>query len=121
MPKFMLIIIDDVDREWDTPDAAGQMLGRMGGFAGELAKQGRIDGGGPLTGIAQAARLREVDGQLVVTDGPFAETKEMIAGYFVLEADSRDHAIELARACPHVEVGAVEIREMIDMGGGGAG
>jgi hypothetical protein len=118
MPKYMLIIVDDVDREWDSSEASGEMLGRMGAFAGELGKQGRTHGGGPLTGVDQAARLRQVSGEIVVTDGPFAETKEMVAGYFVIEAADRAEMIELARACPFIEVGAVEIREMIDLGGG---
>ena len=89
MPKYMLIVVEDVDREWASPAAAAEMMGRMGRFAGELGQRGKIAGGGPLTGIDQAARLRQVDGQLAVTDGPFAETKEMIAGYFILDADDR--------------------------------
>jgi hypothetical protein len=117
MPQYMLLIVDDPTREWDSPEAPGQQMQKMGVFAGELARQGKIAGGGPLTGIADAARVRLAPGgSPVVTDGPFAETKEMLAGYFVLEVADRAEAVEIAKRCPHLEVGTVEVREMIHMG-----
>ena len=117
MPTFMLIIVDDVDRKWGSAEEQGQELAKMGGFAQAQAQAGRMVGGGPLTGIAQAARVRIEDGKPLVTDGPFAETKETIAGYFLIEADDRDQAIEIAKECPHAALGAVEVREVIVMGG----
>ena len=71
-----------------------------------------------LDTVETATTQRVVDGRLVTMDGPFAETKEMIAGYFILKADNRDEAIELAKACPHIDVGTVEIREMMDIADG---
>lgn len=117
MPTFMLIIVDDPSREWSSPEQAGQEVSRMGGFAHSQVQAGRMRGGDRLTGIAQAARVRIRDGKPLVTDGPFAETKEMIAGYFLVEADDRAQAIEIAKECPHTEVGTVEVREIMKMGG----
>jgi len=45
-------------------------------------------------------------------DGPYTETKEIVGGYFLIEADSYDHAIELSRDCPHFDFGSIEIREL---------
>jgi hypothetical protein len=50
-----------------------------------------------------------------VTDGPFAETKEIAGGYYIVEAASRAEAIELAKRCPHAKWGTVEVREVIDV------
>ncbi len=116
MPRYVLLIIDDPNREWATPDAAGQSLAKMGQFAGELAKQGKIQGGSPLKGMAEAVRVQARGGALQVTDGPFPETKEMIAGFFVIEAADRDEALAIAKRCPHAEIGPVELREVMEVG-----
>jgi hypothetical protein len=96
--------------------AAPDEMQRMGKFAGELVQAGKLKGGAPLTPEVQGARIRKRGGKLVVTDGPFAETKEVIGGFFVLEADSREEALEIAKRCPAAESSIVELREAIKMG-----
>ena len=71
----------------------------------------RIFGGGHLAPVETASTLRVADGSALVTDGPFAETKEVIAGYYLLEADDLDAALEIAGRVPAARMGgAVEVR-----------
>ena len=65
--------------------------------------------------IAEGARVRAEGGAPIVSDGPFAETKEVIGGYFLVECESRDEAIEIAKRCPHARRGPVEVREVVPM------
>src|SRR5262245_50320846 len=81
----------------------------MGRFAGELAREGRIRGGAPLQPEEQAVRLQLRGGELAVTDGPFAESKEVCAGTVVIEAKDRDEAIAIAKRCPAARGGVVEV------------
>jgi hypothetical protein len=92
-------------------------MAKMGRFAGELAQQGKLQGGNPLKPMAEAVRLRAREGRLVVTDGPFAETKEMVGGFFVIEVANRDEALQIAERCPHTALGTVELREVVEVGG----
>ena len=109
---FMLIMV--WDREGSSFDPA--VFAEMGEFAGGLAKQGKLKGGSPLKPEAEGARIRGVASSAVVTDGPFTETKEIVGGYFIIECESRDEAIEIARRCPHAKVGPVEVREVMPVG-----
>jgi hypothetical protein len=70
----------------------------------------------PLQMDADATTVKVRDGQLIVTDGPFAETKEQVAGYDVIECDSAEEAVRWARRHPHSWMGAVEVRALV--GGG---
>jgi hypothetical protein len=113
--EFMLIMLDergrDIPKEW-----AEAMFPRMAEFAMGLAKEGKVTGGSPLHPESEGSRVRAADGKVTVTDGPFTETKEIITGYFVVQADSRAEALEIAKRCPHAEIGIVEVREIIPMG-----
>jgi len=96
--------------------AAPDEMQRMGKYAGELMQAGKLKGGAPLMPEVQGARIRKRGGRLTVTDGPFTETKEVIGGFFILEADSRQEALEMASRCPAAESSIVELREAIKMG-----
>jgi hypothetical protein len=117
MPRYVLLILDDPTRAWASPEAAGAAMAKMGRFAGELAQQGKLQGGNPLKPMAEAVRVRSRDGRPSVTDGPFAETKEMVGGFFLIEAADRAEAVEIAKRCPHAEIGPVELREVMELGG----
>lgn len=88
----------------------------MGKFAGELAAQGKLTGGSPLFPEDQGARVRLSKGKVLVSDGPFAETKEVVGGFFMLEVKGRREAIAIAKRCPHLANGFVEVRRVIPMG-----
>ncbi len=80
-----------------------------------LRKNGRIAGGEALQGARTAKTLRWKNGQAFVTDGPFAETKELLGGILILEADNLDHAVELMSRHPGVKMGPFEIRPAADL------
>jgi hypothetical protein len=74
----------------------------------------RVTGGGHLQPVATASTVRVADGAMLVTDGPFADTKEVMAGYYLLEADDLDAALEIAGRVPAVRMGgAVEVRPLV--------
>ncbi len=83
-------------------------------YDAELRKSGQLLGGEGLQGPQSAATLRYQNGKVTITDGPYAETKEQLAGFFVLEARDLNHAIQLMSKNPAVRGGAIEIRPAAD-------
>ncbi|HZN23377.1 MAG TPA: YciI family protein [Burkholderiales bacterium] len=81
-----------------------------------LRKNGHFAGGEALQPPGTAVTLRTKSGKVMVTDGPYAETKEQIGGILILEANDMDHAIELMSKHPGVRVGPFEIRPAADLG-----
>ena len=86
----------------------------MGKYVMDLLGKGKLKGGGPLRSEAVTATTK--GGQPTVVDGPYLETKDVIGGYFLVEAASMEEAGELARACPAASYGGVEVRAIIPMG-----
>jgi hypothetical protein len=84
----------------------------MGKFSRELASQGKLKRGAPLHPEADGARVRVLGGKAVVTDGPFAESKEVLGGFWVVDVASREEALDIARRCPHSGYGIVEVAEL---------
>ena len=117
MPSFLLIFLDETNAPAVSPERRAEVMGGMGRFAGEQAARGVLQGGSPLHPVAEGARVRRNDDRTDVTDGPFAETKEVIGGYFVVECANLEEAVALAGECPHVEIGPVEVRQVMEMGG----
>jgi len=111
--EFMLILGALRDAPFDE-----SVFPEMGRFAGELAAQGKIRGGAPLHPEGEGVRVRREGRKAVVADGPFAETKEVIGGFFLIDAAGLDEAVEIAKRCPHLANGFVEVRQVIPMGGG---
>lgn len=93
-----------------------ELLAAMGQFNEELAKAGLMIGGEGLHPSSKGARVSFGDGEPRVTDGPFAETKELIAGYWLLQVDSFEEAVEWMKKCPnpHDEAGEIEIRQVFE-------
>ena len=115
MAKFMLLILDP-----DVPEKAaaksGSGIEAMGRYAGELAQAGKMKDGAPLMPGKQAKTLRrDRKGKVIVTDGPFTESKEIVSGYFLIEAKDRREAVSLARKCPHLAIGRIEVREVMEV------
>src|SRR5688500_8262510 len=80
-----------------------------------LRSNGHFAGGDGLQPASSAVTLRFANGKVMVTDGPYAETKEQIGGILILEADDRDHAIRLMSKHPGVRMGPFEIRPAADL------
>ena len=83
-------------------------------YVGELRNQGVFRRGGPLAPASAAAGVRVRDGKAFVTDGPFAETKELVAGFWIVDVADRAEALEIARRCPHAQRGPIELHALRD-------
>ena len=106
--EFMLLFNEP--ERITTPDSEAMAV--MGRFAKELARAKKLRRGFPLAGAAEAATVRVRDGQPVVKDGPFAETKEQIAGVWIIDAADRAEVLEIARRIPHVSHGPIEVHAL---------
>jgi hypothetical protein len=93
-----------------------ELLAAMGKFNEELAEAGVMIGGEGLHPSSKGARVQFGGGERTVTDGPFAETKELIAGFWILQVDSFEEAVEWIKKCPdpHEEGGEIEIRQVFE-------
>ena len=105
--KFLALIYTG-EREWDalSDDERGAIYGRYRA----LLQDDRYVGGAELAPPSTATTVRVRDGETIVTDGPFVETKEALGGYFLIEAGSMDEALDFAARIPGAETGAVEVR-----------
>ncbi|HSJ16253.1 MAG TPA: YciI family protein [Longimicrobiales bacterium] len=90
-----------------------QELAEMGRYNEELVKAGVMLAGEGLQPSSKGARVRFSGGKPTVTDGPFAETKELIAGFWIIQVNSREEAIEWARRVPFRE-GEIELRQVFE-------
>ena len=113
--KYMLMMFGDAATmlEDRSPEWVDEMMAFMGTFNAQIEKSGELVDARGLAWPAEAKTVSLVDGQVVVTDGPFAEAKESLAGYWVLEVPDLDRAIELAtQIVAYAE--KVELREVPD-------
>lgn len=83
----------------------------------DLNARGQYVAAGPLHSVATATSVRVRDGQRVVTDGPFAETREQLGGYYVVEAKDLDEAMAIAERIPPARYGTIEIRPLMEIEG----
>jgi len=83
-------------------------------YTGMLRDRGALVAGDELQDTPTATTIRIRDGQTLITDGPFAETKEALGGYYLIEAADLDAAIDLAKACPGANWGSIEVRPIRD-------
>ncbi len=111
MPKYMFLMQQPSLAHRDvSPEEMQRIIQKYTDWRRRLEAQNRYIEGRKLHSSART--LRRVDGELQVVDGPYIEGKELLAGYFLIEADNYDHAVELARDTPHFEYGTLEIREV---------
>jgi len=114
--KFVCLGYYD-EKHWGTLSEGEQiaLMDQCFAYDDVLKKGGHFLGGEGLQSARSAATLRSKDGKVVVTDGPYAETKEQIGGFLLLEAKDMKHAIELMSKHPGVKAGPFEIRAVEDM------
>jgi hypothetical protein len=113
--EFMLVLYEDPELV-ETEQQRAEAVQRVGEYAMGLVGDGTLKGGAPLHPVAEAKKVRTRDGAQRVLDGPFAEAKEVIAGYFVIEAPDVASAVAIAARCPNADFGSVEVREIVPMG-----
>lgn len=111
--QYIALIYGEAGR-WESlsEDEQHAVLGRYQAFADEAQQAGVLAGGAELHSTREATTVRLRDNQTVVTDGPYAETKEALGGYFVLDCSSFDDAVDWAARIPGAERGAVEVRQV---------
>jgi hypothetical protein len=109
--KYVALIYTDPAREEATDGAAREAeLAKYMEFGKTGREQGALLGGNELAPPTSATRVQVVDGETIVTDGPYAETKEQLGGYYLLECASIDEAVELAAKIPGAAHGGIEVR-----------
>jgi hypothetical protein len=115
--KFMLLIYNDSDLLEDLPprEFDATMRGCLA-HADELRAEGRLLDSQMLEGVATAKSVRVRKGRLTTLDGPFAETKEVLGGFNLIEAADLDEAVRIAAEFPWARTGCVEIRPVRDIG-----
>ncbi len=114
--KYMMLIYFEEQR--DLSEAERQACyAESTQLAHELQSKGQFLGANPLHPTATATSVRVREGKRLVTDGPFAETREQLGGYFLIEADNLDDAIAIAARIPMARKGTVEVRPVIDIPG----
>ena len=113
--RFMVMVKANQDTEAGVMPSE-EMLAAMGAFNEELVNAGVMKAGEGLQPTAKGARVRFKGEQRSVIDGPFTETKELIAGFWIWELDSLQQAIDWARRCPNPtgEEGELEIRQIFE-------
>jgi hypothetical protein len=113
--KYILLIHDN-EQEWsrlsDTERQA--MMAEYRQFSEQLKAAGQYLGGSQLHPTTAATSVRIRDGKRIVTDGPFAETREQLGGYYLVEARDLDEAIGLAARIPSARVGTIEVRPIVE-------
>jgi hypothetical protein len=113
MTYMLLIYAPDIGRD-RTDEEWAAMAEPFVAYNEYVKASGYYVDGAPLAELSTATSVRIRDGKRVITDGPFAETKEFLAGYYVVDCPSIDQAIELAAACPGAAFGSIEVRPVMD-------
>ena len=112
--KYMLLIYSDPATE---PSGAEneQMMGDYFAFTQRIVESGELISGEPLQGRETASTVRLRGGDRTVTDGPFAETKEVLGGFYMVDVDSLERAQELAAQIPTAAFGSIEVRPLMEL------
>ena len=113
--KYMLLIYSD-ENAW-TQNEMESCYAESTQLTQELNANGQYLGAAPLHSVAMATSVRVRDGKKMVTDGPFAETREQLGGYFLIDAKDLDEAIAIAERIPSARKGTVEIRPIVELSG----
>ena len=113
--QYMLLICQS-EEEWEklSEQEKAATSPEYGQFVRSVRQTGQLRGGNELKPASSATTVRVRNGKRLVTDGPFAETKEQLVGYFVIEAKDLDEAISIAARIPSARVGAVEVRPIVE-------
>jgi hypothetical protein len=113
--RYLLLIVRDERR--DAEAALPEAMDAWERFIGDLQKAGKVLGGERLRPSETATTVREQNGQTLLCDGPFTESKEQVGGYFLIQAEHLDEAVAWARKMPHLALGgSVEVRPIWERG-----
>jgi hypothetical protein len=111
--SYMLLIVEPSNQRAERGESAGRELyDQMVRFAVDLKERGKLRAVESLTSQNDAVRVQVRGGQPKLLDGPFAEAKEMIGGFFLLDCETREEAVAIAQACPAAAWCTVEVRKL---------
>jgi hypothetical protein len=113
--EFMLVCYND-EKHWETLPRSKQdrIVADCVAYAEDLARSGHLRASGRLQPTATARTVRDGGGRSMITDGPFAETKEVLAGYYLVSCKDRDEALAIAARNPKLPFGgSIEVRPLI--------
>jgi hypothetical protein len=114
--QYLLLVYGNENAIRDlTPEATGQVLSAYQAYLETMKKAGVLVGSNRLRPTAEATTVRVSGGKQTVQNGPFAETKEQLGGYFMIEAPDLDAALSWAARCPGAQYGAIEVRPVWKM------
>src|SRR2546428_5217228 len=113
--KYMLLVY--LDEQAMTEEEREHCYVESAQLAQDLSSNGHYLDASPLHSVATATSVRVRDGKRLVTDGPFAETREQLGGYYLIEAKDLDEAIGIAERIPPARVGTIEIRPVLEIQG----
>jgi len=114
--QYLCLIYED-EREWQKmPQAESEkVFGEYSAYTESIRKSGHYAGGNALQPTQTATTVRVRKGKIATTDGPFAETKEQLGGYYLVQARDLNEAIQLAARIPGARSGAIEVRPVMEM------
>ena len=114
--RYLLLIYSEETRTAPDPGEAEKVMNEYWAYSEAIEKAGISKGGDALQESSTATTVRVKDGQRTVTDGPFAETREVLGGYYLIDVPDLDAAIEWAERCPGSKYGSVEVRPIMEFG-----
>ncbi|MFI5119619.1 MAG: YciI family protein [Thermoanaerobaculia bacterium] len=115
MEYLLLIYSEEKELEKKSPADYQALSEEYGRYTQEITQNGNFKGGNPLQPTATATTVRLRGGKVLKTDGPFAETKEQLGGYYLVDAKDLDEAIALAARVPSARFGSIEVRPIQKM------
>lgn len=111
--SYMLLIVEPTDQRAERGEKAGrEVYDQMVRFAADLKERGKLVAVESLSSLNDAVRVQVRDGKPKLLDGPFAEAKEMIGGFFLLDVETREEAVAIAQTCPAATWCTVEVRKL---------
>ena len=115
--RYLCLIYEDETLYDRMPkDELDKIFGEYFGFSDEIKRSGHHLGGEPLQPTATATTVRVRNGKISTTDGPFAETKEQLGGFYMIEAKDLNEAVQIAARIPGARFGSVEVRPIMEVG-----
>ncbi len=112
--RYMLLIYGNSTYQ-PSADEMGAIMGEYMAFTQSIVESGEFLGGDPLHPTSTATTVRLRNGVRAITDGPFAETTEVLGGYYLVDVANLDRALELAAQIPDVRSGSVEVRAVMEL------
>jgi hypothetical protein len=113
--RYLLLIYGSEDVPDPSPEEQGAVMAAYNAFTEHIRSKNAYLGGEALEPTATATTVRVRDGKTLTTDGPFAETKEALGGYYLVEAKDLDEAIDFAARIPGAQNGSIEVRPIWEL------